>query len=272
MATHHTAREAQPDFSQRRARILLAEDNITNQQVALAILRKLGVSADVVANGREALDALKTLPYDLVLMDMQMPEMDGLEATRRIRDPQTAIPNRSIPIVAMTANAMQSDREMCLEAGMNDYITKPVSPAALAGAIEKWLPEAGGSRNEQAGKTGSSPFAPPSVVIWDRAGMLERMMGDEDLARTISEGFLDDMLRQIARLKEYLKAGDAASAERQAHTIKGAASIVGGEALRAVAFEMEKAGQAGDLGAVKARMDILEAAFDQLRREMNKAL
>jgi HPt (histidine-containing phosphotransfer) domain-containing protein len=109
-------------------------------------------------------------------------------------------------------------------------------------------------------------------VIWDRAGMLERMMGDEDLARTISEGFLDDMLRQIARLKEYLKAGDAASAERQAHTIKGAASIVGGEALRAVAFEMEKAGQAGDLGAVKARMDILEAAFDQLRREMNKAL
>jgi CheY-like chemotaxis protein len=140
MATRHTAREAQPDFSQRRARILLAEDNITNQQVALAILRKFGLSADVVANGREALEALKTLPYDLVLMDVQMPEMDGLEATRRIRNPQTAIPNRSIPIIAMTAHAMQGDQEMCLEAGMNDYFTKPVSSAALAGAIEKWLP------------------------------------------------------------------------------------------------------------------------------------
>ena len=95
-------------------------------------------------------------------------------------------------------------------------------------------------------------------------------MGDEDLARTISEGFLNDMPGQIARLKEYLKAGDAASAGRQAHTIKGAASNVGGEALRAVAFAMEKAGNAGDLGAVNARMDILEAAFDQLRREMDE--
>jgi CheY-like chemotaxis protein/HPt (histidine-containing phosphotransfer) domain-containing protein len=271
MATRHTAREAQPDFSRRRARILLAEDNITNQQVALAILRKLGVSTDIVANGREALEALKTLPYDLVLMDMQMPEMDGMEATRRIRDPQTAIPNRSIPIVAITANAMQSDRELCLEAGMNDYIAKPVSPAALAGALEKWLPKEGGSRNEQAGKPGSLPPTPPSAVIWDRAAMLERLMADEDMARTISEGFLDDMSKQIVRLKEYLAAGDAAFAERQAHTIKGAAATVGGEALRAVAFEMEKAGKAGDLGAVNARMDILEAAFDQLRREMNEA-
>jgi CheY-like chemotaxis protein/HPt (histidine-containing phosphotransfer) domain-containing protein len=271
MATRHTAREAQPDFSQRRARILLAEDNITNQQVALAILRKFGLSADVVANGREALEALKTLPYDLVLMDVQMPEMDGLEATRRIRDPQTAIPNRSIPVIAMTANAMQGDQEMCLAAGMNDYIAKPVSPAALAGAIEKWLPEEGGSRNEQAGNTESSLRTPPATLIWDRAAMLERLMGDEDLARTIREGFLNDIPQQIARLKEYLEAGDAASAARQAHTIKGAASNVGAEALRAVAFELEKAGQAGDLGAVNARMDILEAAFDQLRREMNEA-
>ena len=123
-------------------RILLAEDNITNQQVAVGILKKLGLRAEAVANGAEALKALETLPYDLVLMDVQMPEMDGLEATRRIRDPRSAVQNHDIPVIAMTANAMQGDRERCLEAGMNDYLSKPISPRALADVLEKWLPEA----------------------------------------------------------------------------------------------------------------------------------
>jgi CheY-like chemotaxis protein len=93
-----------------------------------------------VANGVEAVKALETLPYDLVLMDVQMPEMNGLEATRQIRNPQSAVRNHKIPIIAMTANAMQGDRETCLEAGMNDYISKPIFPKALADALEKWLP------------------------------------------------------------------------------------------------------------------------------------
>ncbi|MBI9087553.1 MAG: response regulator, partial [Desulfobacterales bacterium] len=143
IATRHTAREALPDFAHRKARILLAEDNIINQQVALGILKKLGLSADAVANGREVIEALNILPYDLVLMDVQMPEMDGLEATRQIRGPQSAIPNRSIPIIAMTAHAMQGDKDRCLEAGMDDYVTKPVSPRALAEALDKWLPKDG---------------------------------------------------------------------------------------------------------------------------------
>ena len=120
-------------------RVLLAEDNITNQQVALRILKNLGWSADAVANGAEAVKALEAVPYDLVLMDVQMPVMDGFEATRLIRSPQSAVKNHLVPIIAMTAHAMQGDRERCLGAGMNDYITKPVSPKALAGVLERWL-------------------------------------------------------------------------------------------------------------------------------------
>jgi CheY-like chemotaxis protein len=122
------------------ARILLAEDNITSQQVAAGILKKMGLRADFVANGAEAVKALETLPYDLVLMDMQMPEMDGVEATRAIRNPHSAVRNHQIPIIAMTANAMQDDRRLCIEAGMNDYVAKPISAQALLEALEKWLP------------------------------------------------------------------------------------------------------------------------------------
>ena len=124
----------------RKARILLAEDNIISQQVALSILRKLGLSADAVANGAETVKALETLPYDLVLMDVQMPVMDGLMATREIRRPGSAVRNHELPIIAMTASAIQGDCEQCLEAGMNDYVTKPVSPRALAVMLDKWLP------------------------------------------------------------------------------------------------------------------------------------
>src|SRR5664280_1022624 len=122
-------------------RILLAEDNLTNQQVALGILKKLGLRADAVADGVEAVRSLETIPYDLVLMDVQMPEMDGFEATGRIRDPGSAVLNHAVPIIAMTAHAMQGDRERCLEAGMDDYVSKPVSPQALAEALARWLPK-----------------------------------------------------------------------------------------------------------------------------------
>jgi PAS domain S-box-containing protein len=122
------------------ARILVAEDNIVNQEVALGILQKLGLRADAVADGVEAIAALKSEPYDLVLMDMQMPVMDGLEATRIIRDPNSAVLNHQIPVIAMTAAAMQGDRERCVEAGMNGYVTKPVSPQSLVEALDAWLP------------------------------------------------------------------------------------------------------------------------------------
>ncbi|MEI6262438.1 MAG: response regulator [Deltaproteobacteria bacterium] len=153
--TRHSAREKMNLFIDRKARILLAEDDITNRLVALGILNKMGLHADAVFNGAEALIALQSKSYDLVLMDVNMPVMDGIEATKRIRNYEKMmmakeenkmmnyLPSSSsiIPIIAMTAHAMQGDRELCLEAGMNDYITKPVSPQALAEVLEKWLPK-----------------------------------------------------------------------------------------------------------------------------------
>jgi PAS domain S-box-containing protein len=128
--------ETRHRFAGCTARILLAEDHITNQHVALGLLRKMGLSADAVANGEEAVRAVETLPYDLVLMDVQMPHMDGFEATRQIRNA-----GQNLPIIAMTARAMRGDRERCLEADMNDYVSKPVSPQALADALVTWLPK-----------------------------------------------------------------------------------------------------------------------------------
>jgi PAS domain S-box-containing protein len=123
----------------RKIRILVAEDNPVNQKVAQAILRKMGLRADVVANGQEAINELQIIPYDLVLMDCQMPEIDGFEATRCIRKDASGVLNPRIPIIAMTASTMQSDREKCIKAGMNDFIAKPVQPGELAELLARWL-------------------------------------------------------------------------------------------------------------------------------------
>ena len=258
-------------------RILVAEDNITNQQVALAILKKLGLRADAVANGLEALHSLATIPYDLVLMDVQMPELDGFDATRQIRDPQSRVLDHQVPVIATTANAMKGDREKCLAAGMNDYVSKPVSPPALAESLGKWLsPEGAAGRQPKAELAADEPPAlrrpPPAPVVFDQAGMLSRLLEDAELVRLITQSFLQDLPRQIEALRGYLAAGEVADVERQCHTIKGASANVGGEALRAVAFELERLGQAGDLAAVQARLPELEAQFARLQQAMTQAL
>ena len=269
IVTRHAVRE----MRRSAIRILLAEDNLTNQQVALGILKKLGLRADAVGDGAQAITSLETTPCDLVLMDVQMPDMDGLEATRLIRDPRSLVLRRGIPIIAMTAHAMQGDRERCLEAGMDDYVTKPISPEALAEALDRWLPRdaplpdtPGPARAVLAAPVGSADVAPP---VFDSAGMMDRLMGDPELAGIVVAGFLEDAPRQIEALKTSLVAGDVTGAIRAAHTIRGASATVGGEALRAVAWEMEKAGTAGDFGAVSARIPELEAELGRLRDAMS---
>jgi len=130
---------AVPSSSVAALRVLLAEDNKVNQLVAQRLLAKLGIAVEIVVNGEEAIDALRTVRFDLVLMDCQMPVMDGFDATRRIRDRASGVLNPLVPIVAMTANAMRGDRERCLEAGMTDYLSKPVNPAELSAVILRVL-------------------------------------------------------------------------------------------------------------------------------------
>jgi PAS domain S-box-containing protein len=257
-------------------RILLAEDNITNQHVALGILKKLGLRADAVANGLEAVKALEAMPYDLVLMDVQMPEMNGLDATRQIRNTVSAVLRHDIPIIAMTANAMQSDRENCLAAGMSDFLAKPLTPQALARKLDQWLPKDPAGRDPAAPVNAESDSTPEIKTaaasesqIFDSRGLMSRLMDDQNLAQIIIKAFLEDMPKQIDALRNYLAAGDVDSALRQAHTIKGASANLGGEALRAVAFKMEDAARNGDLKTVAESMPQLEYEHIRLANEMN---
>lgn len=271
-----TPEELLAQLSEIKARILLVEDNITNQQVALGILKKLGLRADAVANGAEAVKALASLPYDLVLMDVQMPVMDGLEATRQIRSPQSVVLNPSIPVIAMTARAMQGDQEKCLAAGMNDYVSKPVNPQSLARVLAKWLKTVKDGQKSEAGPSEGmarqSEMPPPDLPVWDSAGLMERVMEDRDLAIAVLDGFPEDILQRIQTLKASLESGDAAGVDRQAHAINGAASIIGGEALRAAALEIEKAAKAGDLAAAALPLPALIQRFECLREVIESQL
>jgi PAS domain S-box-containing protein len=265
LVTRHTLHEARRS----KVRILLAEDNVTNQQVVLGVLAKLGFNADTAANGQEAIQALETVPYDIVFMDVQMPLMDGLEATRAIRSGKTGVPNPRIPIIAMTAHALKGDRELCLEAGMDDYISKPIAPQALAEALEKWVDKA--QEQPPVGLAPNSEIsAPTGPAVFDRPALSARLMGDADLIKEIIAGFLKDMPKQIQSLKRHIDRRDAGSAGKQAHAIKGAAANAGGMALSAVAGKMEKAGKAGQWEEIAALMPELKRQFDLLRTKMRE--
>ncbi len=265
------SKDLQTMFAGNKARILLAEDNITNQQVALGLLKKLGLRADAVANGAEVLEALERIPYNLVLMDVQMPEMDGLEATRRIRNSVFSANNGKIPIVAMTAHAMQGDEERCLSAGMNDYVSKPVAPQALARVLQKWLNvEASSASIQKAVVTERTVHH--EHCIWDLAGLMERVMDDQELAIQVLEGFSEDIFQRIQALEAFLTAEDCVGAERQVHSINGASSIVGGKALRAVALEIEKAARASLLAEARQKVPELISQFDLLKEAIEAQL
>jgi len=174
----------------------------------------------------------------------------------------------------MTAHAMQEDQAQCLEAGMNDYLSKPITPEALTQVLERWLPGAGAalaetrkasSVNQRLGRSSDLP-------VFDRQGMLRRLMNDEELATAVMDSFLEDIPKQIQALQDYLKTGDAPSVELQAHTIKGASANVGGEALRAVAWEMEQAAKSKDLESAERFMSELEKRWLDLKKAMQESL
>jgi PAS domain S-box-containing protein len=270
IVTRFTLAEA----ARRRPRILLAEDNITNQRVARALLEKMDHRVDTVANGREALRALGSIPYDLVLMDVQMPEMDGFEATRAIRNAGASVRNPSVPIVAMTAHAMKGDRERCLAAGMDDYVAKPIRPAELAAAIARWtsrdscsaggdgLPETvDGEREapgmvqqdaEEAGPGASCTVREQSQQVLDRPALLDRVGGDETILAEIVKVFLEDTPRQIQAMEAAAGADDRLTLRRLAHSLKGSAGTVGANALQATALALEQHVDRGEMPAARA--------------------
>jgi len=253
-------------------RILVAEDNVANQQVALGILRNVGYRAEAVANGVEAIKALKDLPFDLVLMDVQMPEMDGYEATRVIRSTQSPVLNRAVPIIAVTAHAMQGDRERCLAAGMNDYLAKPIGAKALAAMVAKWLPDTSTPTPTPAKDTQAVSTSDNRAPVLDWVSFRDRLMGDEQLARVVMRAFLEDIPRQLVTLERLAQGADVEALSAQAHTVKGVAANVGGEALRQTAAAMERLGRDGHMEAARSLLPAVSEQVQKLCESMRSYL
>ncbi len=251
LVTRHTITESK----KRRVRILLAEDNVTNQLVTTTILGKLGYRADVVANGLEVIEALTRIPYDLVLMDCQMPELNGFEATRRIRGDGSGCLNPNVPIIAMTAGAMKGDREQCLEAGMNDYMAKPVQPQAIADMMALWLDNGRNMADPAVVENMTSNQDDYPRMIFDQEGLLRRLMGDKQLVSLMIETFQNEMPKQLSALELAVASQDYALIQLQAHNIKGASANMGVVRMQEIAATIEQAGEAGDTD--RTQSDIL---------------
>lgn len=238
--------------NRRSVRILVVEDNVVNQKLVVKVLEKLGHSAEIADNGLSAIEALESARYDLVLMDCQMPGMNGYEATRMIRSPISKIENRDIPIIALTANAMQGDRDECIESGMDDYLSKPIKSQAIADMIDKWVfaPE----KNKRNGGPG-----------FDNSDLLMNFDGDEELLAEIIKVYMEDLPKQLIALKEGLEDRDAEEVHRRGHTIKGASANVGAINMRKVASEIEAAGKAGDLEKAAGFIEEIEEEFQELK-------
>jgi two-component system sensor histidine kinase/response regulator len=266
LITRHTVMEAR-----RRLNILLAEDNPVNQKLAAVILEKRGHRVVVVANGREAVEALDKGRFDLILMDVQMPVMDGLTATREIRNSKLEI--RNIPIIAMTAHAMKGDRERCLEAGMDDYVSKPIKAEEFLAVIEKITHESKDTK-EEAGETscGLRTDEPPSKDVFDLAGALEVVGGDRDLFKEISTMFLDGLPGYIGQIGEGVHNTDAALLERAAHSLKGSVGNFGAERAFKAAYRLEVMGREGSLEEAALAFAELQNELGKLEHAMKQAL
>ena len=250
------ARSGPPEVERLRgARVLLVEDNELNQQVATELLAAVGIQVDVAENGEVGLHRLQRGSYDLVLMDVQMPVMDGLECTARIR----RMPEfRQLPILAMTANAMAGDRDRSLAAGMNDHVTKPIEPDELFDALHRWLPERGGATPAADAPTTEAATDPSvgtaangddwlkAIADLDAADGLRRLLGNRTAYVALLRRFVLSQAGAATDIRTALSDGRAADAERCAHTLKGVAGSIGARELQREAGELEAALRRGD--------------------------
>jgi CheY-like chemotaxis protein/HPt (histidine-containing phosphotransfer) domain-containing protein len=276
-------------------RLLLAEDNTTNQKLALRLLERLGYRADVAANGLEVLEALGRQPYDVVLMDMQMPEMDGLIATQQIRQ---RWPGDSGPrIIAMTANAMQGDRELCIAAGMDDYISKPVRVEALvealsrcwpvtmspepSGAIsspsesqstgwEKVVPASDGTGSDEAVE--ESPWAEGPYILDPAA--IQRLMdiieGEQAILEELIDTFLEEFPETLDKLHQAIVQADAPEVRLRAHALKSGSNDFGAHVLAKWCQKLENMGRDGILAEAGETLSQIETAYSQVKLELER--
>ena len=237
-------------------RILLCEDNAINQKVAARILKQLGYQTDIAANGREGLEALDRQHYDLVFMDLMMPEMDGLTATRAIRERQkdgAAHPNYQsrILIIAMTAHAQQADRESCIAAGMDDYLAKPVRPADVRNTIERWAPQiqpaAARAAEVPAAAVAQAVPALPTEPPVDMVRLADLTEGNPESMRELVDMFYTQTERQFTQIEDAVRANQTDNVRHIAHSCKGASATLGMARLAAVMLKLEKLGKSGVL-------------------------
>jgi two-component system, sensor histidine kinase and response regulator len=261
--------------------VLLVEDHPVNREVALAHLKALGLQVDVAENGIEAVEKVQVGTFDLVLMDCQMPLMDGYEATAHIR----RLPDgegETLPIIALTANAMQDDRNKCLDAGMDDFITKPFTPAQLRQMLARWLPDLGGgdapAQPAPAGSaSGAGPLAPGQVELPAAASAaainlqvlrtlrsLDTSPGG-DLVRKVLQTFLESAPPALAQIESASRSGDAPTMSRLAHALKSSAANAGADGLSALYRRLELLGR-------EARLDEARALLDPIRIEHERAM
>jgi CheY-like chemotaxis protein len=263
-----------------RGHVLVAEDNQVNQKVAVRMLERLGYRADVAANGLEALEALSRIPYAAVLMDVQMPEMDGHEATAEIRRLEEG-KNRRTPVIAMTANAMQGDREQSLRAGMDDYLAKPVKAGALEAVLNRWVSVE--EEQEESLDAATDPAVGNGPARGDLGGeILDRSVlaalrelqheGEPDVLGELIELFLADAPPRLVALREAAEAGDARTVVEIAHALKGSCSNMGAVGMGATCAELEEAARAGELSGAPARISVLEEEFGRVRVAFEKEL
>jgi PAS domain S-box-containing protein len=253
---------AQTASTQRPLRLLLAEDNATNRLLAVTLLQKAGHTVAVAVNGKEAADIVAGgEPFDAVLMDVQMPEMDGFEATTHIRARERDT-GRHLPIIAMTAHAMKGDRERCLEAGMDSYVSKPIQADELFRALAALTPAAASA------KTGpSGACVPPGQgpLELDKASLLNVVSGDEDLLREVIQLFLEESSRLMAEMQQAIADGDTARLGRSAHSLKGAAGLFAVASVTEPAQKLESLARSRQLAAAAEVYGCLEHELGRLR-------
>jgi PAS domain S-box-containing protein len=252
------------DAPKRKMRILLAEDNSVNQRLAVRLLEREGHSVTIAASGQEAVDLFELRPFDLILMDVQMPGLSGLQATACIRDKERASGGH-VPIAAMTAQAAESDRMRCLESGMDAYVTKPVHVPALLRMIESIGAGENSMKTELAGE--GTPVETQLRQL-DESLALSRVGGDVELLKEVIGLFLDDYPGTFEKIKTAVAARDATALEQQAHSLKGSVSTFGANRAFEAAFALEKQGRTKDLSGVQEGLCELEQALVALRPEL----